>query len=124
MILNKYNQSYNDILIKLKWDPIKWIAIQDQMRLMMQLVQKITMCDSIPLIIPDTSRHSRRISNDKPFKAVGVVPRLHRTKETTVNQMVHRWSLLPNDVINLNQQTFMEKISSSEVKTILIREQA
>jgi hypothetical protein len=124
MILNKYNQSYNDILIKLKWDPIKWIAIQDQMRLMMQLVQKITMCDSIPLIIPDTSRHSRRISNDKPFKAVGVVPRLHRTKETTVNQMVHRWSLLPNDVIHLNQQTFMEKISSSEVKTILIREQA
>jgi hypothetical protein len=120
MVLNKFDRNYDDLLSTLKWDSIKWSGIQEQLRIMHQSTQQVSSSSRIQLVERENTRHSQRLSNNNPFKVIGKPPHLNRTRETAVHQMVRRWNILPNDVVNASKNVFITKISSPNIKILLI----
>ena len=128
MPLNRYGQSYEDSLNELKWDNIRWISVKDQMRMMFTFVLRVENrheegeITRIDLIEPDLSRHSQRLTHDKPFKVKGNPPHLKRTTETAIQRMVSLWNRLPTSIIHCPFNQFMNALSESDTKSMLLHE--
>ena len=122
MVLNKFDMNYEDLLSTLKWESFKWSAIKEQLRIMHQFTQQVQTSSRIQMVESENTRHSQRLSNDKPIRVIGGPHRLCRTRTTAVHQMVRRWSVLPNDVVNSLKNLFITKMSFSHDMSLLLTE--
>lgn len=124
MTANKYHTDYEEILKVVNWDTINWLSIKEQLRIMHHYtaVQKSEKANQWTMMIePESARRSSRLSNDTPYRVIGKEPRLTRTMETTIRQMITLWNRLPTSATSLsNKETFLAKINSEEIRNSLL----
>jgi hypothetical protein len=124
MITRRYDCSYEDLLIRLQWDSIRWVMVKDLLMIMYRYVRidrKNEVSSTwVRLIERETGRRTGRNSNSHQYRTIGPSHRLSRTSESSVHRMVFLWNSLPDDIVTLDLRTvFMEKICGSVQKASL-----
>jgi hypothetical protein len=103
------NVDYYDLLQKVGWLSFKEEAEKEQLRIMFKEVKSVFADEDSEersqgsltrWIAHESARRSNRLSHDKTCAIKGSQPRLSRTLQCAIRQMVNKWNALPQCAVN------------------------